>query len=189
METWIPVVFGLFGVTLGVGLGGALEFWRRALDGRAAARVLRAETLGNRTKVDLLLDNEPIRNKPESSAWQELRLQVAPFLDELKLMRIAQSYDELRDFGLVQPEGARFYILVSLDKKWVGEWLGRMQEQAQWLRGIEDSNIWKLVWRLLWGWRAATTDEISIEYGISEEEFEAQKARRAATTAANEDDK
>ena len=188
MEIWIPAVFGLLGVTLGVGLGGALEFWRRALDGRAAARVLRAETLGNRAKVDLLLDEKPIRNQPESSAWQELRLQVAPFLDELKLMRIAQSYDELRDLGLARPEGAQFYVLVSQDKKWVGEWLDRMQEQARWLRGIEQSKPWKLVWRLLWGWRVATKDEISIEYGISEEEFEAQKARRAANIAANESD-
>ena len=188
MEIWIPAVFGLFGVALGVGLGGALELWRRALDGRAAARVLRAETLGNRAKVDLLLDEKPIRNQPESSAWQELRLQVAPFLDELELMRIAQSYDELRDFGLARPEGTQFYVLVSQDKKWVGEWLDRMQEQARWLRGIERSKPWTLVWRLLWGWRVATKDEISIEYGISEEEFEAQKARRPANSAADESD-
>ena len=185
---WLPAVFGLAGVTLGVGLGSAFELWRRALDGQAAARVLRAETLGNRTKVEILLDGKPIRSHPESLAWQELRLQVAPFLDELRLMRIAQSYDELRDFGLARPEGAHFYILVPQDKKWVGEWFERMREQARWLRDIEQSNPWQLVRRLLWGWRAATKDEISIEYGVSEEEFEEHEAKFADRIAQNEDE-
>lgn len=186
MDMWLPAVFGLVGVTLGVGLGSAFELWRRALDGQAAARVLRTETLANRTKVEILLDEKPIRSLPESSAWQDLRLQVAPFLDELKLMRFAQSYDELRDFGLARPKGAQFYVLVSQDKKWVSEWFDRMRDQARWLRSIEESNPWKLVWRLLRGWRVATMDEISIEYGVPKEEFEAHKARRAARIAANE---
>lgn len=184
MEQWLPAIFGLAGVTLGVVLGSAFELWRRALDGQAAARVLRMETIANRTKVEILLQGKPIRTPPESSAWQELRTQVAPFLDELRLSRLAQSYNDMQDIGLHKPDRMHFYILVPQDKKWVSEWFERFEGQTPWLRSIEASNPWRLVWRLLWGQRIATQDEIREEFGIADEEFQEYQTERKARAAA-----
>ena len=81
-----------------------------------------------------------------------------------------------------------FYILISQDKKWVSEWFEQVRKQTPWLRSIEASNPWRLVWRLLRGHRVATQEEIRDEYSISTEEFEEYETQRAARVAANEDE-
>lgn len=187
---WTPVVVALAslgGVILGAALAAGLELYRRALDAQSAARLIRIETIDNRAKAEELAAERPIRSRLESAAWRELRLVVAPFLDEVQLIKLAQSYAEARDLQLIPIPSTGHLTLDQRDKLLIERWLVRMQDQARRLREIEARNPWLLATRLVRRRRVATQEEIRAAYGITDETIQ-QHAERMEKRKAQVDE-
>jgi hypothetical protein len=159
MDIALPAIFGVVGVILGVILGSAFELWKRALEGQAAARVIRIETIENRVAVAKALTSHARLMSTQNSAWRDHRLALVPFLTELQFGRIAQAYA-----GLSQIEEAEH----SRSDDQLADWMNLARDNGRVLRRVEAANPWTLALDLIRKRRVATEEEIVREFGLAE---------------------
>jgi len=171
MDIVATFLVGFGGVLVGGALAGFLELWRRGLDGQAAARLIRIETVENRVNVERAVKYGHRGERVARHAWNDYRLAVTPFLDELQIMQIAESY------SLVDKVNERWFeALKTGGRTPLNKWVDRLREDGRILRGVEIQSSLKLALRLLKGRRTATSDEIATAYGATKEEVEAIKS-------------
>ena len=163
MDTWLAAVFGLAGVLLGALLASVFELWRRALDGQAAARVIRVETMSNRVELQYIVDGAPLLPLLNADAWQAHRLTLAWFLSELQLIQLANLYADMSKVGQVLEEKPREtgLHLSHNDAQWIRRWLKEARQMGATLRGVERGNPLRLALSLLRRRRVATDEEIT----------------------------
>jgi hypothetical protein len=163
-EVWLAGVFGLVAVAVGFVLSLMAALWQRVLDGQAAARLIRVESIANRTKI--------IERAPPSyltkHAWETHAAKIVPFLEELELMRIGQSYNEMARIGLLIEIEARSGK-TDRGRRRIIEWVEREKKNGALLRNkIERAKPWNLFPKLLWPRRVATSKEIRDAYGLGD---------------------
>lgn len=164
----ITLFVGFGGVTLGAVLSGGFELWRRALNGQSAARLIRVETIENRLRADKLLLGAAVTGAYETSAWQAMRLEIAPFLSELELARLAESYAKLEDMRTLTDEPSpRLFMLKPDGKQFYVDWMLRTKEVGKVLRRVEGTAPSQLGYGLIKRKRVATIEEIETEFGLS----------------------
>jgi hypothetical protein len=164
MDAWLPVVSGLGGVVVGAVLISLFELWRKALDGQAAARLMRTETVANRLKVNNRAPSSHLR----THAWDTYAIKMVPFLEDLELHQIAETYAELSRIGLLLDIEARSGSTQRGEEQVQG-WLDRARGDAQMLRNrIEQAKPWSLLPKLLWPRKPASSEEIARAYGLPE---------------------
>lgn len=160
MDVALPAIFGVVGVVLGALLASAFELWKRALDGQAAARIIRLEIMDNKVKARDVVDVGFYGGPFEMSGWREHRLVVALFLDESDLVRLARSYTWLPGASRVirvldeassQSSSLHEPTLLKDDlmKKAIDKWVAQTGNIEQVLRKIESANPFLLASRLL----------------------------------------
>jgi hypothetical protein len=168
MDIWIPAVSSLVGVLVGALLASYFELWRRALDGQAAARLIRVETLENRTRAEKLIQQSRPGLAFAQSAWTQYRLIVAPLLGEIELSKLGQSYAAL---GELEAEMQRYVSeqrapLPPEALQSMALWLGEVEKNARTLRKVEEASPQGLVIRLVRRRRVATEDEVREAFGL-----------------------
>ena len=162
---WPILLVTLLSVSLGVALTFFVSVWQRVLDGQAAARLIRAESIANRARV---LERAP-PDHLSTAAWETHGMKVVPFLGELHLMRIGESYAELARIGLlIEIEARRGESELGDDR--IATWVEHEKENGRILRHyVEAARPWKLAPMLLWPRRVATPEEIAQAYSLDGE--------------------
>ena len=159
-------LFGLLGVFVGAFLAGAFELWRRTVEGQSAARLIRIETIENRVNVERALKVGFRGEQVARVAWDDYRFAITPFISELEIMQLAQSY------SLVGKINDRWFpVLKSGGRQPLGDWIGRVREDARILHHVETASPLVLLIRLVRGRRTASEDEIAKAYGLTREEI------------------
>ncbi len=162
----MEVAFGLVGGILGFLLASSFQIWQRVLDGQAAARLIRVESIANRTRI---MERAP-QDHLNRQAWASKGSKIVPFLDELDLMRIGESYAEMARIGLLIEIEARRGESENGDNR-IADWVGKEQENGRVLRHrIEQAKPWTLAPKLLWPRKVATPEELRTAYGLDEEQ-------------------
>lgn len=175
MAAWLAAVFGLVGVVLGAILASLFELWRRALEGQAAARAIRVETLGHRSIIQTVLDEHiPLRpfvkERLRTSAWDRYSLSALPFLTEEEYAGIAWSYHQLGiivgilDTDWMKAEEQSVPFPTPRAQKIVWQWLEAADKNGKILRRVEATNSWFLAFRLLQPQRVSTPEQIQDYY-------------------------
>jgi hypothetical protein len=179
MENWLSGLFVLGGVILGAVLSSMFELWRRALDGQAAARIIRQELTVNATKVHIALEGKTGDMSLLDEAWKAHRLTLAPLLSEIDLTRLYREFTFL-------PQAKRWIDLLAEPKaeKAAREnlrvWQDDLTNRGRELRQIESRSRLGLFLKLLWGHRTATQSELSAALGVEAQGTGQPQARRQA---------
>ena len=165
-------LYGLVGVFTGAFLAAfltaAFELWRRTVEGKSAARLIRIETIENTVNVERALKVGVRGEQVARVAWDDYRFAVTPFLSELEIMRLAESY------SLVGKINDRWLpALKSSGRHSLGDWIARVREYARILRQVEATAPLALVVQLVRGRRTASEDEIAEAYGLTRDEMDA----------------
>ena len=164
-EILLAGVFGMAAAGLGVTLSLLTGLWLRVLDGQAAARLIRVESIANRVKITERAPSSHL----SKHAWETHAAKIVPFLEELELMGIGESYNEMSRIGLmIEIEAAKGKSDVG-DRK-ITEWVNDEKKNGSLLRNkIERAKPWTLLPKLLWPRKVATPDEIREAYDLPDD--------------------
>ena len=167
-EILLAGIFGLVAAGVGVILSLLTGLWQRVLDGQAAARLIRIESIANRTKITERAPSSHL----SKHAWETHAVKIVPFLEELQLMRIGESYSEMSRIGLMIEIEARSGKSDVGDAR-ITAWVDHEQENGSLLRNnIERAKPWNLLPKLLWPRKVATPDEIREAYDLGDDPSE-----------------
>ena len=138
-------IFTLLGVLLGGTLTALFEIWRRALDARSAARVVRMETIENRASALATLEEARLEYRLEDSAWLTHRLAVAQILDGQTFSALHHAYGFI---GVAQHE-MRELGRARRGEETLRHWADDLTMLISLLAQVERMRIWRLMWSVL----------------------------------------
>lgn len=151
MDIWIPAVSSLVGVLIGALLASCFELWRRALDGQAAARLIRFEMLANSNRVDTFLGNIAVFVELPDNAWSALGLTVSSLLSDRDLMELVVAYSGVQYANQRMQSASESKHITDADARWLKDWATLLDKRTNVVARIEDSRRLSLVLRLLLG--------------------------------------